>query len=145
MELAYSGLISLVVFAIPILFIMGALDIINPQDDANWLGVITAIFAGMLYMGRPLVRKLIGVRPDAPTDKELEDYESATVIGTLIRIAALVFGFGCPMLFATANMGPRGIADPDLKIAAIICVFVCIFLTIAARTIEDFLYGPRQD
>lgn len=143
LDLIYGGFATLVSFAIPAMFILGVFRFITPQAQAVWFGVLTAMFAGMLWVGRPLFRALFKFRPDDATDDELEAIDSATTVGTLIRILALVFLFACPILFVTAAIGPKNINDGNVQAMAIGCGIVSVVLSIAAKSVEDFFYGNR--
>lgn len=138
--IAYRILATLVTIAIPVLFLAGAMRFITPHAAANWLGIMAALSAAYLWSCLAYVQILTGVPPTDATDRELEEFDTGTFGGTVIRALGLLAFFACPMLFVTAATGPPFLDDTTLRLAAIASLIVGVVLMAAAKSVDEVLY-----
>ncbi len=123
--LLYKLLAMLVTIAIPVFFLLGPFNILD-VDESKLLGIVTAIVAGFVWAGLGYFRILVGAGPENTDEQSLQDYYSATKIGTLVRWFGLVLGFACPVLFVLASFNDKRVFNLDIpedqtKLAAIVC------------------------
>ena len=107
-------------------------------------GVVTAIFAGLVWSGSDYFRILIGAGPKESDEESMREYYSASKLGTLVRSVGLVFGFACPILFVVAALGDFGY-DNAMRFAAIVSAILCGVIYSCADQLEEFLYGKLKE
>ncbi len=127
---------TLVTIAIPLIFLMGAFDIISDGDEANMIGVIAAISAGMFWALTGHLRAMVRLPAPDAADSDIAEMESRTKTGSVIRMFATLVLFACPIMFViNAFEGD----DDGLKFAAIVCAIVGVALFILAGKADELM------
>jgi hypothetical protein len=146
--LLYKLFAMLVTIAIPIVFLMipfGSL----PDDDCIVLGIFTALACGFLWAGLDYFRIIIGAGPENTDENSLQEYESATKLGSIIRLLGLIFAFACPVLIISSVFEKQQVVNLDLSqeelmFVGIACAIFSGLIFAAAGFIEEFFYGKRE-
>jgi hypothetical protein len=137
----------LVTLAIPAFFLAAAFDLFD-DDKAKMFGVLSAIFAGLIWSGSDYVRILVGAGPKENDEESIREYYSATKLGTLVRCVGLTLGFACPMLLVYASMefdGNHLVHEKVIKFTGIICGILCAVVYSYADQVEEFFYGRLKE
>ncbi|QEG22591.1 serine/threonine-protein kinase [Mariniblastus fucicola] len=130
-----QAIAMLVTLAVPIMFMLGAFNIISDDEEANMIGVVTAIACGMFWALAAQVRAMVQLpKPDASPD-DIAEMERRTVIGSAIRMLAVVTIFACPILFVINRYEHH---DDELKFAAIVCAILGVALFMIASKADEF-------
>ena len=148
--LLYKLITMLVTIAIPIIF-LGIPFSGFPEQDCIVLGILTSLACGFLWAALGFFRIMIGAGPEGTDEKSIQEYESATKLGALIRVAGLVFAFACPVLiilsvFDTQYIGYFGdfqLSEDTLRFVGIGSAIFSGLIFAAAEFLEEFLYGKR--
>ncbi len=137
----YRLIATLVTISIPIVFLLGPFDICD-SDVSRLVGIMVALTAGMLWRGLRHFRVLVRGGARGSDAASIQEYESGTMLGSLIRGAALLPAFACPALFVIVALEKFNKAE--LQFAAIVCAIVAVAMSSTARYLEDYFYGNRQ-
>lgn len=138
--LLYRLIAMLVTISIPIVFLLGAFDICN-SNLSRLIGIMVALTAGMLWRGLRYFRVLVRGGASGSDAASIQEYESGTLLGSLIRGAALLPAFACPALFVIVSLEKFNKAE--WQFAGIVCAIVAVAMFSTARYLEDYFYGNR--
>lgn len=139
----YQMMAMFISISIPILFLCGPFGVLD-GDISRLFGVLAAIFTGYVWAGSDYFRILVGAGPKEDDQKSIQEYYSATKLGTLVRWFAMTLGFMCPMLFVWTGMhNPNN--EQLIRFVAIVCAILCGIVYGCADQMEEFLYGKRKD
>ena len=136
----YKTLATMVGFSAAIVFLLSRFDVL-PDDEGKMLAIVLLISCGMVWAGLGYFRRIIGAGPEENTAEAQKEYYSSTVIGTLIRSAALVAGFACPIMFVIANFEN---SNDEIRLVAILSAIGCGVLYTIAHYVEEFFYGKLK-
>jgi hypothetical protein len=131
-----QAIATLVTISIPLIFLMGAFDIISDTEEANMIGVIAAISAGMFWALTGHLRAMVRLPAPDAADSDIAEMESRTKTGSVIRMFATLVLFACPIMFViNAFEGD----DDGLKFAAIVSAIVGVALFILAGKADELM------
>jgi tRNA A-37 threonylcarbamoyl transferase component Bud32 len=134
--LLWQTIATLVVMAVPILFVLSSFDFVGDQEDLHLAGVVTAIVAGMFWAMVGPIRRLVNLPPPDISDDELGEFQSRTKSGSLVRMLGFVCLFACPILLVIQEYES---GDEEMKFAGIVCAIVGGGLFIGAGKLDEFL------
>ncbi len=138
----YKLLATLIGFGALILFLLTAANMID-RNDGRLAAIITAIACGMFWAGLDYFRRIIGAGPEDQDEERVKKYYSSSMVGTLIRCAALVCGFACPILFIVSRFESGDVSA--LRFTAIGAAILSLILFTAAAQFEEFFYGKLKE
>lgn len=148
MVLLYKLFAMLVTICIPISFLLIPFSRL-PKEECIVLGILCALATGFLWSGLTYFRILMGAGPEEETEEARVEYESATIIGTLIRWCGLVFAFACPVMIILSVFQHNRITGmlpgdkQELMFVGIASAIVSGLIYAAADFIEEFIYGKK--
>ena len=131
-------LATLVTLAVPVIFLLGAMDVVTDEDETNMIGVVTAISAGMFWVLTGHVRALVQLARKEASDSEIAELQAMTRTGSLLRIVATIIVFACPILFVI-NAYERD--EAEIRFAAIMCAIIGVGVFFIAKKVDEFLKG----
>lgn len=131
---------SLVTLAIPIMFLMGAFDIIRDFDEAKMIGIVCAISAGMFWTLTGHLRDLVRLPKHDATEDDIAEMNEMTRPGIVVRMLATVMMFACPIIFVINEFEVK---EDELKFVAIMAAIVGAGLYIASGYVDDAVKNGR--
>jgi predicted Ser/Thr protein kinase len=132
---AAQAIATLVTIAVPIIFLMGAFDIIHDRES-RLIGVVVAISVGLFWIMTSHVRDLVKLPSEDASEEEVVEMDAKTTAGTLVRMLATLVVFACPILFVINSFEGD---DKELKFAAIVSAIVGVGLFMLAGHIDKAL------
>lgn len=133
---ASQAIAMLVTLSVPVMFMLGAFNIISNDNEANMIGVVTAIAAGMFWVLTGHVRALVNLPESDASESDIAEMEATTKTGSGIRILATVVLFAAPILFVVNKFEND---SDELKFAGIVCAIVAVGLFFLATRADEFL------
>ena len=131
---------TLVTIAVPIIFLMGAFDIISDRES-KMIGVVAAISIGMFWLMASHVRDLFRMPTEEASDEEIAEMYAKTTPGIFVRMLGTVCVFACPILFVINSFEGD---QSEIKFAAIVAAIVGVGLFSFAGHIDTIFKGGNQ-
>ena len=135
-----QAIASLVTLAIPIIFLMGAFNIVGDSNEASMIGVVVAITAGMLWVLTGHVRNLVRLPSPDATEEAIGEMYELTPPGILVRMLGTVCLFACPIIFVINKFEQD---EDELKFAAIVAAIVGVGLISLAGYVDSSIKNGR--
>ena len=130
-----SALSALVTVAIPIIFLTGSFNLVD-REEANMIGVITAICAGMFWVMTGHVRDFVRLPGKDASEEEIAEMHLKTKRGILVRMFATLMVFACPILFVVNAFEGD---EPEMRFAAIVSAILGVGMFALAGHIDEVL------
>lgn len=137
----YRMMAMLVLFTCPLFFMAASMTDIFSRGMGNFLGIATAMLGGYLFACTGFVHRIFGIPPESDDPQELKKFKETTVVASMIRMLAMLCGFGCGLLFIARNL--LDLNGPIVFIAIGVSI-LCGFLFAAAGMVDEVLVRSKS-
>ena len=138
----YKFFATVVGIACIVLFILSSSPFLD--DEVGRTAAFFALFFCVyLWFSLGYFRRIIGAGPDDDDEETVKQYYSSSIIGSFIRMLAMLAGVACPTLLVVSGFFHRN--DDELRLAALFCGMACVAMYFAASYVEEFFYGKMSE